>query len=48
MAYCWQLTNFNSVVVANHGLQIDGIKFREFSLGVSTRDLGFGCEIRSK
>src|SRR5262249_8425079 len=25
MAYCWQLTNFNSVVVANYGLQIDGI-----------------------
>jgi hypothetical protein len=48
MAYCWQLTNFNSVVVANYGLQIDGIKFREFSLGVPTRELGFGCEIGSK
>ena len=46
MAYCWQLTNFNSVVVANYGLQIDDIKFREFSLGVPTRELGISFEIR--
>ena len=26
MAYCWQLTNFNSVVVANYGLQIAGMQ----------------------
>jgi hypothetical protein len=46
MTKCWQLANLNSVGVANYGLQIDTIKFREFSLGVPTRDLGFGCEIR--
>ncbi len=47
MTNCWQLANLNSVGVANYGLQIDTIKFREFSLGVPTRDLGFGFEIRS-
>jgi hypothetical protein len=46
IANCWQQTNLNSVGVANYGLQIDTIKFREFSLGVPTRDLGFGFEIR--